>query len=189
MKRQCSAEQAPPVVGQLEAERLGKSSRTSCDLCGGRVGRKTAKCAHFTESFEGLRRAEKDSGRAAGLCADDVHAGMDPVAAISVEPTGRTEHRAVAGCRTSMGMGRSVAAIPEVGLDLDDPDHEPHPGIQSANQATPDQVAGDASTVPRVESEAKRWAEGHPASIGKSIGDARFASGAREPTRSAPRTP
>lgn len=189
MKRHPSAQEIHPVVGQIETQRLGESAWAPRDQSGRRVGRETPKSTHLAEPFERFCRAKQDGGSPSRLGADDIHARMDPVAPIRVETTGGPEHRAVAGRRAPMSMGRGVASVPEVGLDLDDPDHEPHPGSQSAYQTTANQVACDMSAIPRVEPEAKWRAEGHPSSIGELTRDARPTSRDRKRVQPVGRCP
>src|SRR6202022_4485802 len=72
--------------------------------------------------------------------ASDVRAYVDPVAALRVEPTGPTEHHAVAAVRPAERMRcrirpRSIRR-PAVGLDLDDRGAD-YPGCQLGAEQPP----------------------------------------------------
>jgi len=73
-----------------------------------------------------------------------------------------------------MGMGSRVVSVAEIGLDLDDANHQPPSGIQTTNEAASDQIARHDPTVARVESEAQRRAQWHPSSIAESSAAARL---------------
>ena len=65
-------------------------------------------------------------------------------------------------------MGSRVAAVAEIGFDLDQPNHQPKPGIQPVYETTTHEFEGDPPAIPSVEREAMGRTERHLASIGES---------------------
>jgi hypothetical protein len=74
--------------------------------------------AHSFDVMRGLERSQKNGGSDLILVAHDVGAPVDPVRAVDVEPSARTEHRRVASCPTAVRMARRV--VRRVRLRLDD---------------------------------------------------------------------
>ncbi len=60
-----------------------------------------------------------------------------------------------------MGVRRRVASVSEIGLDLDQPNHQPFPGLEASNQPAADEFGRDDSWVACIEGLAKRSLEGH----------------------------
>ncbi len=145
MKRQGAAEQAPAVVFEAQPEGLGESSGTHCDQCGSGIDPEPSKAPHPLVALEWFCRAQQDGRRPARSLADDVDAGVDPVAAIGVQASGRAKHRPVAVGLPGVGMGGGVAAVAEISLDLGNSNHEPLAAVQPVDDPTTDQICGDAS--------------------------------------------
>jgi 2-oxoglutarate dehydrogenase E1 component len=75
-----------------------------------------------------------------------------------------------------MGVRRRVAAVSEIGLDLDQPDHQPFPRLEASNQPAAEKFGRDDSRVACIEGLAKGFFEGHRRSIGKTTDRARPSS-------------
>jgi hypothetical protein len=136
---------------ELEAQRLCKSTRASCDLYGGRLVVQATESTHRFKTLEGLRRAQQDRGRSAGFVANDVDAGMDSIASIRVEASRWSKHRLIARRWATMGVGRGVASVAQIGLDFDQANDESLTGFQPMNEAASDQLACDGTTVTCIE--------------------------------------
>jgi len=162
------AQETPAVVVESEAEGLGEPAGPSRDQFTVRIGRQFSEYPHVSQPFERLGGSKQDGRSLSGNAAHDVDAGVNSVAAISVESPGRTEHGSIASRRTRVGVGRGVAAIAEIGFDFDQSNHQALSGFQSPNKSAADEIGGDDAAVSRVEGLAKRIGEDHARSIGQS---------------------
>ena len=85
------------VVFEGEGEGLGESAGAAGDQALVAVGGEAAQASHLARSFEGLDGAQQDGGALARRLADEIHAGVDSVTLVGVEPAGGAEHALVAG--------------------------------------------------------------------------------------------
>jgi hypothetical protein len=65
-----------------------------------------------------------------------------------------------------VGVRRGIAAITEVGLDLDQSNHQAFSAVETSNEPTADQFGGNDSAVACIEGLGKGLGEGHARSIG-----------------------
>ena len=171
------------VVIESESKGLGESAGAAGDRFAGGVEGQPSKRSHAGQPLEGFGRSKQDRGGASRDAADDVDAGVNSVASIGVEPSRWTEHGLVAWGRAGMGMGRGIAAIAEIGLDLDQSNHHAFSGFEASNQPATDQFGRDDAAIARIEGLAKGLAEGgHGRSIGKSAVSAPSKTRQSEPT-------
>ena len=126
-----------------------------------------AEGAHCGQPVDRFGGPQENRCGAFGDRANDVDASVDAVASIGVEPSGRSEHRLVARCRTSMSVGGGITPVSEVSLDLDDSNDEALVGLEAVDEATSDQLSSDDAAVSGIERPAKGATKGHPSSIPK----------------------
>jgi hypothetical protein len=124
MERERRAKQALAVVIEPQSESLGESPGPDGEERRFRVVLETSKASHATLSLDRFGGTKQHGGGAAVSLADDVHTGVDTVAAVAIEASGGSEHRPVALRRAGVRMGSGVAAIAQIGLYLRDLNHE-----------------------------------------------------------------
>ncbi len=98
----------------------------------------------------------------------DVHAGMDSIASIRVQAPGGPEHGPISSGLARVGMGGGIAAIAQIGFDLDQAQDQAVARRETPNQSTPDQIGGHDARIAGIEALAEWFSEGHVSSIGKS---------------------
>ena len=133
-----AAQQAAAVLVEADPESLAELARAVGDLPVGDVSAQAAKPAHRRGALHGLQRPQQQGCGPAGRLADDVGAGVDAVAPVGVEVRGRAKHGAIARGLTPVCVGARVAAVAQVGLDLDDPPDQ----LPAVGQA-PDQIGAE----------------------------------------------
>jgi len=147
MQGQRRAKKTMAIVVEFEAERLGQASGASRDEFERTLPRQPSQFAHAGRSDDRFAGAKQDGARLSGFAADDVHAGVDSITSIRVESTGRAEHGLISGCATAMGVGRGIAAIAQVGFDLDQSKDQAIAVGKPPDEPTADQLGGDLTTI------------------------------------------
>jgi hypothetical protein len=120
-QHQRATQQAASRVGERQVERLREAPGPARERPLRGAGRQATQGAHPLQPGHRLERAQQHRRSAAAGFAHHVGAGVHAVAAVDVEAARRTEHRAVAGRRPAVRVRARVAAVADIGLDLDDP--------------------------------------------------------------------
>lgn len=147
MQGQRRAKKTTAIVVEFEAERLGQPSGTSRDEFERTLPRQPSQFAHAGRSDERFAGAKQDGARLPGFAADDVRAGMDSIASIRVESSGRAKHGLISRCATAVGMGRGIAASAQVGFDLDQSKDQAIAVGKPPDEPTADQLGGHLTTI------------------------------------------
>ena len=147
MQGQRRAQKTTAIVVEFEAERLCQPSGTSRDEFERTLPRQPSQFAHAGRSNERFAGAKQDGARLPGFAADDVRAGMDSIASIRVESSGRAKHGLISRCATAVGMGRGIAASAQVGFDLDQSKDQAIAVGKPPDEPTADQLGGDLTTI------------------------------------------
>jgi len=167
VQREGRAKKTLSVVFEPESEGLRQSARPACDQFVLGITGQPTKRPHASQTLERFGGPEQNRGGLSRNAAHDVDAGVNPVAAIGVESPSRAEHASVARRGATMGVRSGIAAVAEIGFDLDQPNDQPFSGFEASNESTADEFGGDDAAVASIEGLAKGLGEGHGRSIGE----------------------
>jgi hypothetical protein len=150
-----------PVVLEAEGEGLCETSRPGGQQPRIRAGGERTMRAHRVGPREWLDGPQQDRGADALPVAHDIDAGVDAVAQVGVQPSGRAEHAAVARRRSGVGVRARVRAVAHVGLHLDDPAGQARAVGERADEETAEQLGRHVDGRAREEASGQLSSRSH----------------------------
>ena len=143
-----AGERVRAVVPKRDRQRLREPARAAQQVA---AAAPRAVREHARLALERLERAQEHRRRAARGLAHQVRAHVDAHRHVHVEVSGRAEHGAVAPRLATVRVRAGIAAVAQVGLDLDDPPGQARAAGQLAHQRQAQEVRRDLERRAREE--------------------------------------